>query len=90
MSGKSRKEDENKHSKTNKERREEQRVKKVMAQQSIPTNNSPKTQQNKGSLSKNRGAGAASRKNRNPSCVLDRAEHWTKNHNYSIHGKFSV
>ena len=43
MSGKSRKEDENKHFKTNKERREEQRVKKVMAQQAVSTNNSPKT-----------------------------------------------
>ena len=51
MSGKSRKEEEYKHFKN---KREEQKVKKVMAQQTTPTNNKPKLQGGRGTPAKKR------------------------------------
>ena len=66
MSGKSRKEDEHKHFKTNKERREEQKVKKVMAQQAISTNNSPKPQQGRGTPAKNKGVYSSKHSQKKP------------------------
>ena len=86
MVGKSRKEEEYKHLKN---RREEQKIKKVMAQQATPTKNIPKSQGGRGVPAKNRGTNPPNILRKGPNCVLCKGPHWTKAHNFQIHGNFS-
>ena len=87
MVGKSRKEDEFKHLKN---RREEQKTKKVMAQQVTPTKNIHKQQGGRGPSTKNRGSNPPNIIRKTPNCVLCKSQnHWTKQHNFQIHGNFT-
>ena len=87
MTGKSRKEEEDKHLKN---RKEEQKLKKVMAQQVAPTKNNPKPQGGRGVPTKNRGANPPNiLRKTTPNCVLCNKTHWTKQHSFQLHGNFS-
>ena len=87
MVGKTKKEDEFKHLKN---RREEQKTKKVLAQQAATKNTQKQPGGGRGPSTKNRGGNPPNVIRKTPNCVLCKSlSHWTKQHNFQIHGNFT-